>query len=181
VGKVIRRLLTLAIVGWIVGGVVSALVAVAAKRSMISQGDELSDEIDIIAIFEGRSFTSRAAAFRGGSALAWYSAARIDLRGATLDPAGGRLRVRALFGGLQVLVPESWSVDIQARAFLAGVTRDILSAELTPGPVLVIEGWACFGGIEITTEDEVDWSGQASTAATAPAAAAITTPDVGHA
>ena len=167
VGGFVRRLVKIALFGWIVGSVVSAIVAIAAKRLMMSRGDETSDEIDLVAIYEGLSFTSRAPAFRGGSVLAWYAGARIDLRGATLDPACGRLRVRALFGGLQVLVPESWAVDVKAGAYLGGVSGDATVQGPSAGPVLVIEGWAAFAGIEITTDDDSDWSGQSTREASA--------------
>ncbi len=68
--------------------------------------DEDADELDIAAIFDGLEARSRATSFRGGEILVWYGGGTLDLREATLDPAGATLRVRAIFGGLEVIVPE---------------------------------------------------------------------------
>ena len=45
----------------------------------------------------------------------------IDLRGATLDPAGARLTVQVLLGGGQLIVPDDWHVDLQVTSILGGV------------------------------------------------------------
>ena len=63
-----------------------------------------------MAIFEPIAFESHATRFRGGQVELWYGGGIIDLRNATLDPAGATLRVRTVFGGSQLLVPEDWQV-----------------------------------------------------------------------
>jgi hypothetical protein len=49
-------------------------------------------------------FHSTATAFRGGTLDCWYGGGIVDLRDATLDPAGAHLEVKAVFGGAQILV-----------------------------------------------------------------------------
>ena len=118
---------------------------------------------------DGVDFASTAPAFRRGSVLTWYGGGQIDLRGATLDPAGAELKVRALFGGVQVIVPETWRVDQRLGAFLGGVSdsRDKFDAPES-GPVLRLSGWAVVGGIDVTSEPR-----QAGFDAGAPAPATI--------
>ena len=61
---------------------------------MTSKGEPADDELDLVAIYEPRNFASTAPALRRASYTAWYGGGTLDLRGATLDPAGALLTVR---------------------------------------------------------------------------------------
>jgi hypothetical protein len=50
------------------------------------------------------AFHSTSQAFRGGEVECWYGGGVIDLRDAQLAPEGATLRVRAIFGGGQIVV-----------------------------------------------------------------------------
>jgi Cell wall-active antibiotics response 4TMS YvqF len=165
--RTIRSILGLTVGFVIVSSILAAAVAAVAKRHMISSGTETDDEFDLVTIFDGVDFASTAPAFRRGSVLTWYGGGQIDLRGATLDPAGAKLNVRALFGGVQIIVPETWRVEQRMVAFLGGVgdSRDSAETQGT-GPLLVLDGWAVFGGIDVTSEPQ-----QAESDAEAPAPA----------
>jgi predicted membrane protein len=155
--RTIRSILGLTIGFVIVSSIISAVVAAVAKRHMLSSGMESDNEFDLVTIFDGTDFASTAPAFRRGSVLTWYGGGQIDLRGATLDPAGAELNVRALFGGVQIIVPEMWRVEQRMVAFLGGVSdsREKIEAHET-GPVLRLDGWAAFGGIDVSSEPRRD-------------------------
>ena len=155
--RTIRSILGLTFGFVIVSSILAAVVAAVAKRQMISSGTETDNEFDLVTIFDGTDFASTAPAFRRGSVLTWYGGGQIDLRGATLDPAGAELNVRALFGGVQVIVPETWRVEQRMAAFLGGVSdsREKIEAQDT-GPVLRLDGWAAFGGIDVKSEPQRD-------------------------
>jgi predicted membrane protein len=155
--RTIRSILGLTIGFVIVSSIISAVVAAVAKRHMLSSGMESDNEFDLVTIFDGTDFASTAPAFRRGSVLTWYGGGQIDLRGATLDPAGAELNVRALFGGVQIIVPETWRVEQRMVAFLGGVSdsREKIEAHET-GPVLRLDGWAAFGGIDVSSEPRRD-------------------------
>jgi hypothetical protein len=55
-------------------------------------------------------------AFRGGSSICWHGGQVIDLRGAALAQEGAHLDARCVYGGLQVIVPETWRVTRRAGA-----------------------------------------------------------------
>ncbi len=76
----------------------------------------------------------------------------IDLREATLDPAGARLDVRAVFGGGQIIVPETWIVTVGVKG-IGGVadTRPHLD-RATDAPHLTVEGVVLFGGYAVMSE-----------------------------
>ena len=69
-------------------GSVAGFMAAAAfvKHAVPSRGNEESDELGLVAVFDGIDLTNRAASFRGGSVLAWYGGISLDLREATLAP-----------------------------------------------------------------------------------------------
>jgi hypothetical protein len=157
-----RRLLGFLTLAWVVGMSVPALAAFREKRRRELEGDtpfdETADEIDLAAIFDSLDARSVATAFRGGDVLVWYGGGRLDLRGATLDPSGAQLNLRMLFGGLEVVVPPSWPVELHPRAILGGVgqARDASQVDRSQ-PTLVVDALSVFGGAAIVTrQDEAD-------------------------
>jgi len=149
----IRNLIAAFVGLTLVTAIASAIAALVAKDRLISRGGETDDEIDLVTIYTGRDFSSKAASFRGGSVLTWYGGGTVDLRGGTLDPAGATLKVRTIFGGFRLVVPETWRVEQRLIAMFGGVgdARDS-SAVDELGPTLVLEGFALFGGIGIVSE-----------------------------
>jgi len=135
------------------------LAAVVARSRLAGteETDETSDEINLVAIFEGVDVANSAAAFRGGSVLAWYGGGDLDLRDATLDPAGARLRARSIFGGLRILVPASWPVEVHSVGLFGGVGNGTDPATADPAsPTLTIDALSVFGGLAITNEPSED-------------------------
>ena len=108
-------------------GSVAGFMAAAAfvKRAVPSRGDEESDELGLVAVFDGIDLTNRATSFRGGSVLAWYGGISLDLREATLAP-DARLTVHTLFGGVAIRVPSEWRVESNLQALAGG-------ADVRPG------------------------------------------------
>src|SRR5581483_12037499 len=118
-----------------------------AKRVLPSSGDEESDELALVAIRDGIRLRSRAAAFRGGSMLAWFGGISVDLREATLA-SGARLSVHTLFGGIDLTVPAEWRVESTATSLAGGV--EVMAAPEGPdAPVLRLDGLAVFGGVAV--------------------------------
>ena len=146
----IGRLIRWTIGGFVLSSVVAAIAAAITKQRTRSIGVPSSDEVALVAIFEPLDFASTATAFRGGSLLCWYGGGDIDLRGATLDPAGARLDVKLIFGGGRVLVPEDWTVDLHVTGVFGGV-GDARPPRGRPAdaPRLVVEGFAIFGGLGV--------------------------------
>jgi hypothetical protein len=143
--------------GWLWGGLMVASVAGtvaawAAKRRIVPIDAPEADEIRLTAMFEPLSFHSTATMFRGGTLDCWYGGGAVDLRDAVLDPAGAHLRVRAIFGGGQILVPETWRVTSSVIG-LGGLAdtrpRTDLAAD---APHLTIDGVAIFGGFAVMSE-----------------------------
>ncbi len=169
--RLIRALLTLAFGTLLVGGIASAIAAAYAKGRVESHGGEEDDEFDLASIFTGQDFVSRASALRRASALSWYGGGTVDLRQATLDPNGATLTARSIFGGLRLVVPETWPIQLAMVGILGGVgdARDASRVD-TSLPVLRLEGVSVFGGIGIVSEAP-DLDEKAASAAEAAAQA----------
>jgi hypothetical protein len=97
-------------------GVWTGIAAAAAfvKRSVPSRGDEESDALALVAVFDGIELESRAKAFRGGSMFAWFGGIAVDLRKAELAP-DARLSVRTLFGGIEIKTPPTWRIESASK------------------------------------------------------------------
>ena len=153
-GRLIRAILS----AFLLVLIVAAVGAAAARRRLVSVGDPDSDEIGLAAIYDEANLESTASSFRGGTLTTWFGGSDLDLRKATLDPAGARLTVRAIFGGGRVIVPEDWAVDLDVVGIFGGVgdTRPVVD-ERGGGPRLSIVGFALFGGFGIvSSKDEQD-------------------------
>ena len=134
-------------------GALTGLCAAAAfvKRAVPSYGDEESDELSLVAVFDGIDLKSRAKSFKGGSMLAWFGGIAVDLREAELAP-GARLTAHTLFGGIELQTPPGWRVESTAKALSGGVDVRTPAQGDPDAPVLVLEGWAILGGIAVTAQ-----------------------------
>ena len=154
------RLFRLVIIGWFVGMIAAAFAALSLKRRLNPTLDESADEITAVAIFGPLAFHSTSQAFRGGEVECWYGGGVIDLRDAQLAPEGATLRVRAIFGGGQLVVPPTWKVV--ARVTGLGGIQDIREAQghAAIDPELVIEGTLVAGGFAVSSEvaeEQQEW------------------------
>ena len=131
-------------------GAWAGMVAAAAfvRRAVPSQGDEESDEVRLVAVFNGITLESRARAFTGGSMLAWYGGIDVDLREAELAP-DARLSLYTLFGGIAIKTPPGWRVESDLNVFAGGVDTRGSSHDDPDAPVLTLTGTALFGGIAV--------------------------------
>jgi hypothetical protein len=131
-------------------GVLAGLAAAGAfiRIAVPSRGDEESDELSLVAAFDGIDLKSRAKAFRGGSMLTWFGGIHVDLREAELAPAA-RLAAYTFFGGIAVETPPGWRVESSAKAIAGGVDARTQAQDDPDAPVLTLEGMSVFGGIAV--------------------------------
>lgn len=118
----------------------------------MTTGDGNSDDFQIAAILGGKRFHSNATGLKSGSAVAAMGGMEIDLRDATVDPMGADLDVTATFGGLRVLVPEAWAVDVEADSPGGGIAIDVTPHEDLPedAPRLRVRATARAGAVAVT-------------------------------
>jgi predicted membrane protein len=155
--KVIGRLFGVLVLSTFVTMAVAASVAMQRKKEAPAPPDSDADEVDLRTYFGPLDFASTSSAFRGGTVETMFGGGTIDLRGATLHPDGAHLRTTTVFGGGQILVPNSWVVETSIVG-LGGV-GDVrgaaaATAETDPtAPRLVVDGVVAFGGFGIMSHD----------------------------
>lgn len=148
--KAITRALGMVLLGWFVF-MIGAAVYAAMKRRDAAPQDPAADEVNLVANFEPLEFRSESGRFRGGTVTTMFGGGELDLRDATLDPDGATLHLNALFGGGNLIVPETWNVESKL-AGIGGVGdgRPRIERSLD-APTLRLEGTAIFGGWAVTS------------------------------
>ncbi|MEN8222042.1 MAG: DUF5668 domain-containing protein [Acidobacteriota bacterium] len=137
---------------WPVAIIFVGLSVILGPGKRIKKKDGAEDKENYIsgfALFSGLERNIRSKSLRGGSITALFGGAEIDLRDASLSPEGAVLDLTALFGGIDIKVPENWNVEINSTALFGGIgnkARNESTAEENP---LVINATAIFGGVEI--------------------------------
>ncbi|MCP4562556.1 MAG: cell wall-active antibiotics response protein, partial [Bosea sp.] len=108
------------------------------------------------AILGGATRTSNSADFRGGDMVAFMGGCDINLRQARIAQSPAVIDAFAFWGGVEIKVPEQWSVSVRGVPLLGGyedntrppLAEDELAAD-EPRQELIIKGFAIMGGVEI--------------------------------
>jgi hypothetical protein len=91
-------------------------------------------------------------AFEGGEVAATFGGIELDLRHADVSNADHRafLEANALFGGIEIRVPEHWRVAVEGNAIFGQYEDKTIPPRPEPGvvaPVLVVGGGVAFGAV----------------------------------
>lgn len=107
-----------------------------------------SDWISAFALMAGFERSNNSPNFRGGDLTAIMGGCEIDLRQASLR-APASIDVFVMWGGVELRVPEDWTVDLQGTPLLAGFVDKTRPPSVATEKRLVIRGVALMGGVEI--------------------------------
>jgi predicted membrane protein len=108
------------------------------------------DHLDEWAVFGGSRRRVDSQDFKGGEAFAMFGGIELDLRSATIAQGEVVIEASALFGGVDIQVPESWNVTVEGHGIFGGY--DDKTSHAPAGgvrPHVVITGNAVFGGVVI--------------------------------
>ncbi len=108
--------------------------------------------IDSTSVFGGAKKVILSKNFKGGDITCFMGGAEIDLSQADIQ---GKvvMDTTAVFGGIKLIVPPNWDLKIQITAVFGGVEdkRPVQATKVDPDKILVLDGAAIFGGIEINS------------------------------
>lgn len=147
--KFLANLIKVALIG-LIG------TALAAKFVLESHGDTDSEEVDLVAIFDGIDLVSSAEPFYGGKVMTMFGGILLDLRTATPAPTGIHLDLIVLMGGVSLVVPEGWRVRFDARSIMGGFSDTTRTTADPDAPTVTITGTVAFGGLQATTRSPVE-------------------------
>jgi hypothetical protein len=118
----------------------------ATGDAAVDQGARIQDS----AVFGGVKRRNVSQAFQGGHATAVFGGVDLDLRECRMAGDEVTIDVFAMFGGITLRVPKTWTIDSKLSAVLGGVD-DQSDPPVDHGATrrLVLTGQALFGGVEI--------------------------------
>lgn len=136
----------------------SMLVRAMDRKRTITAGPVTSPSssepvLEFVAIFSGSRRTVSSPDFRGGEIVAVFGGVRLDLRQSTILVDQANLEINAVFGGVEILVPPTWSVQMKGAGIFGGFDDKTIQPRPDPGvkvPRLVITGASVFGGTSVT-------------------------------
>ena len=109
---------------------------------------DASSTISGIAILGGVKRGNNSRAFKGGDLTAIMGGCEIDLRQAAIDGEAA-IEVFAMWGGIEIRVPDDWTVISRVVPLLGGVEDKTHPPQGTTAHRLVLRGFAIMGGIEV--------------------------------
>jgi predicted membrane protein len=90
--------------------------------------------------------------FKGCEAMAVFGEVKIDLRKAGMTGDQAVIDVNALFGGVDIRVPENWRVEMKGAGIFGAFEDKTVPPRVDPGvktPQLIITGTAVFGAAKV--------------------------------
>jgi predicted membrane protein len=118
----------------------------------ISGGSSTATTLHEVAIFGGGPRRIESQELEGGEVTVIFGGIGLDLR-----PAGTKkdkivIEANAVFGGIDIRVPENWTVTVRGAGIFGGYvdrTAHVGSGEGAKQPHLIIRGAAVFGGVTV--------------------------------
>ncbi len=110
------------------------------------------DTLNLWAAFGGGKRRIDSQAFRGGEVSAIFAGFEVDLRGAAMAEQEAIIDVNATFGGVEIKVPETWTIEMRGVGIFGGFGDSTVpprADQVTRPQRLIITGYAVFGGCEI--------------------------------
>jgi predicted membrane protein len=103
------------------------------------------------ALFGGVKRRVTSQTFQGGELMAMFGGVEIDLRGAALGREEVLIDASAMFGGVEIRVPATWTVVVKGTGVFGGYEDKTLPPSNPPANPqrLVINGIAMFGGVVV--------------------------------
>jgi predicted membrane protein len=89
--------------------------------------------------------------FQGGNITALFGGFKIDLTRAEMEGDEAVIYVNAVFGGGEIIAPESWRVSVEGAGIFGGYVDKTRYGPRPDGVIktLHVRGAAVFGGIEV--------------------------------
>jgi predicted membrane protein len=111
-------------------------------------GASTNDTINAVAILSGVNRGSNSTSFKGGELTAFMGGCEIDLRNAEINGEAA-IDVFAMWGGIEIRVPENWTVIGKVTPLMGGFEDHTRAAQAASAHRLIVRGMVIMGGVEI--------------------------------
>ncbi len=127
------------------------------RRPWQSRGHQLNNQdigdgyIHEENIFSGGKQRVMHQVFRGGHINCVFGGSEVDLTQTTLAEGVSELEVNTIFGGVTLIVPADWRIQLKMTSIMGGFTdkRSYIKESTDPTKMLIIKGSTIFGGGEL--------------------------------
>jgi predicted membrane protein len=109
---------------------------------------DMNATVSATAVLGGVNRGNNSPAFTGGDLTAILGGCEIDLRQASID-GEAVIDVFALWGGIEIRVPEDWTVVSRVVPILGGVEDKTRPPQTAVGKRLVVRGFVIMAGVEM--------------------------------
>lgn len=135
----------------LVGGsmVARALDRARAAAAPGTPGSDTTSTFSTFSMWSGIERKVVSPDFRGGDVTAIMGGVEIDLRSAKMPAGQAIIDVTVMWGGVDLFVPEDWTVTVEALPLMAGIEDDTRAPAGEIRGNLVVKGVVLMGGVEI--------------------------------
>ncbi len=126
--------------------VFSGLFGNKANEMILKMKNDGGDPKVGCATFSGCNMNFDGEVFEGAELAATFGGVKCDLRGAIIEKDCA-IRVTAIFGGIDILVPGNVNVKVSSNSIFGGVSNK--TQVIKDAPTIYINGTCMFGGVEI--------------------------------
>lgn len=120
-------------------------------RSIVGRAVPAGDSnstISAVAVLAGVNRGNNSGTFRGGDLMAVMGGCEVDLRQARID-GEAVIDVFAMWGGIEIRVPEDWTVIGRVTPLLGGYEDKTRPPQTASAHRLVLRGVVVMGGVEV--------------------------------
>ena len=137
---------------------VAAILLVLRRNSLLANAANLDPHrVNATAILGGITEPNSTKDFRGGRLTAFLGGVSVDLRQADIIDKPARIHVTAILGGVEISVPQHWTVKKDVQPIAGGVderrfpVQDNHDDDESPNnaPDLIVTGSVLLGGLFI--------------------------------
>ena len=109
-----------------------------------------NDFIHSNAVFGGSEHTITSQNFKGGETMALFGGVELDLREAEISQDGCKIHATALFGGVEIIVPNDWNVILTGTPIFGGIdSKSRRKSNAVESKDIYIHCTVAFGSVEI--------------------------------
>jgi predicted membrane protein len=119
-------------------------------RGQVASDPDPNASVSAVAIMGGLERASNAKNFKGGDLTAIMGGSTLDLRRATMATGGAVIDVFALWGGIEIKVPDDWTVVPQVFPLMGGFEDRTQPPKGGSTQQLTIRGMVVMGGVEVS-------------------------------
>lgn len=107
-------------------------------------------DLNLTAVFSGGKRRIVTDDFRGGTISAVFGGFELDLRKAAMKANSAVLKIDAVFGGVEMKIPEEWCAVVEGVGIFGGYSDETMHPPMTPETKrLILKGGAVFGGVVV--------------------------------